>query len=106
MPGALLTQQSVDAFRRWLAAAPRGVFEKRVVGATDAMPDEQAGQERLKQFVAVLRAEGVPLLRVLPLFQFLRDRFCEDDAQANELWRWAGGFRCEIALRGAIRTRV
>ena len=36
MPGALLTQQSVDGFRRWLAAAPRGVFEKRVTGACDA----------------------------------------------------------------------
>ena len=40
MPGALLTDESVDAFRRWMAAMPRGVFEKRVTGACDASMSE------------------------------------------------------------------
>ena len=64
-----------------------------VRGATDAaMPAEQAGPEPLEKLVAVLRAEGVPLLRALPLFAFLRDKTCENDAQANELWRWLAGY--------------
>jgi hypothetical protein len=93
MPGALLTDRSVREFREWLKSMPPSRFERRVTGACDAsMPDEQAGQQRLKQFVALLRAEGVPLLRALPLFAFLREKFCEDDAQANELWRWLAGY--------------
>jgi hypothetical protein len=89
----MLTDRSVAKFRAWMAQMPPSRWDPpHVRGATDAMPDEQAGQERLKQFVAVLRAEGVPLLRALPLFAFLREKCCEDDAQANELWRWLAGY--------------
>jgi hypothetical protein len=89
----MLTDASVAAFRAWMADMPPSRWDPpHVRGATDAMPDEQAGQARLKQFVATLRAEGVPLLRALPLFEFLREKFCENDAQANELWRWLAGY--------------
>jgi hypothetical protein len=36
MPGALLTQQSVDEFREWLKTMPPSRFERRVTGACDA----------------------------------------------------------------------
>jgi hypothetical protein len=36
MPNALLTQKSVDEFRRWLQTMPPSRWERRVVGACDA----------------------------------------------------------------------
>jgi hypothetical protein len=103
MAGALLTPQSVDAFRRWMDAMPRGVFEKRVTGACDAsMPDEQGEQERRlrekqSEMLALLR-KGIPLRVAHALFEFFRPKADTED-ELRQLWTWLSSYVVEPPRR-------